>query len=86
MDFAAACAEAAAIPEFVENYNRLTGNNFKLPRPRSPIEAMVDKACGYHGLDEAEAAKFCEFFYEFVWSRLPDKCFTDEPTTISDNQ
>lgn len=76
MDFAAACAEAATIPEFVDSCNRLTGSNFKLPRSRSPIEAMVDKACRYSGLDEAETAKFCEFFYEFVWSRLPDECFT----------
>lgn len=28
MDFASAVAEAAMIPEFVENYNRITGNQF----------------------------------------------------------
>lgn len=85
MDFSAACTEAAMIPEFVENYNRLTGNNFKLARSRSPIEAMVDKACGYTGFDEEEAKKFAAFFYEFVWSRLPVKCFTDKPPVAMHN-
>ena len=79
MDFTAACAEAAMIPEFVDNYNRITGSNFKLPRPRSPIEEMVDKACGFGGINEEEAMKFAAFFEEYVWSRLPDECFTDEP-------
>lgn len=78
MDFAAGVAEAAQIPEFVENYNRLTGNNFKLFIARTPIEAMVDKADGFKGFDEEEALKFAAFFYEYVWSRLPDECFTDE--------
>lgn len=84
MDFAAGCAEVASIPEFVESYNRLTGNNFSLPRSRTPLEAMIDMACGYNGLNEVEAAKFCEFFYEYVWSRLPDVCFTDEPQPSRD--
>lgn len=75
MDFAQACAETALIPEFVANYNRLTGNNFQVPHTRSPIEAMVDKACGYNGINEEEATKFANFFYEYVWSRLPDEAF-----------
>lgn len=81
MDFATACADTAMIPEFVENYNRLTGRNFQpVPRrARNPIEAMVDKACGFGGIDGEEAKKFADFFYEYVWSRLPDECFTDEP-------
>lgn len=77
MDFATACAEAAGIPEFVDNYNRLTGNNFKLFVRRTPIEAMIDEATGFKGFDEEEARKFMAFFYEYVWSRLPDECFTD---------
>jgi hypothetical protein len=84
MDFAAACAEAAQITEFVEQYNRLTGNKFKLFIARTPIEAMVDKASGFKGFDEEEARKFAAFFYEFVWSRLPDGCFTDKPSRESD--
>lgn len=77
MDFAAAVAEAASIPEFVKEYNRLTGNNFVFRQPRNPIEAMIDRACGFEGFNPEEAKKFADFFYEFVWSRLPDECFTD---------
>lgn len=79
MDFASGVAEAAKIPEFVDNYNRLTGNNFKFFIARSPMEAMVDKATGFKGFDEEEAWKFAAFFYEFVWSRLPDNCFAENP-------
>lgn len=75
MDFASAVAEAAMMPEFVENYNRLTGNNFKLFVARTPFEALIDKASGFKGFDEEEAKKFADFFYEFVWSRLPDEVF-----------
>ncbi len=79
MDFAAACAEAASIPEFIDNYNRLTKSNFKLFVSRNPIEAIVDKACGFKGFDEDEAREFMAFFYEYVWSRLPNEYFTDKP-------
>lgn len=76
MDFASGCVEAANIPEFVDNYNRLTGNNFKLFIARTPLETMIDKASGFKGFDEEEACKFAAFFYEYVWSRLPDEAFT----------
>lgn len=79
MDFAAACAEAAMIPEFVSNYNRLTGNNFAIHKPKNHIEAMIDKATGFDGIIEDEVRKFAEFFYEFVWSRLPDEAFAPNP-------
>lgn len=75
MGFADACTEAATIPEFVEQYNRLTGNNFRPPRTRTPIEMMIDEACGYPLIDEDETRKFAAFFYEFVWSRLPEEAF-----------
>lgn len=75
MDFSTAVAEAAAIPEFVEHYNRLTGNDLTFRTPRNGLEAIVDKQCGFKGFDEDEALKFAAFFFEFVWSRLPDHCF-----------
>lgn len=78
MDFASAVAEAAMIPEFVENYNRITGNNLVFLVPKNPIEAMIDEACGFDGFDKEEVRKFAEFFYECVWSRLPDECFEQE--------
>ena len=79
MDFATACAEAAQMPEFVAQYNRLTDSNFSLsPTRRSVIEEMIDKVCGFEGFDKEEALKFAAFFYDFVWSTLPDNCF-EEP-------
>ena len=75
IDFATACADAAMIPELVDNYNRLTGNNLVFRKPRNDLEAMIDKATGYTGVDESEVKKFAEFFYEYVWSRLPEECF-----------
>lgn len=77
MDFAAAVAEAAMIPDFVSAYSKITGNNFGISQPRSVIEAMVDKATGFSGINEEEVKKFADFFYEFVWSRLPDECFAN---------
>lgn len=79
MVFAAACAEAAMTPEFVDNYNRLYGANLKFNAPKNALEAMIDKQCGYNGLDPDEVRKFAAFFYECVWSRLPDNCFQDMP-------
>lgn len=40
--------------------------------------AMIDKACGFEGIDKDEALKFAHFFFEYVWSRLPDDCFVQE--------
>jgi hypothetical protein len=74
-DFAWAVAEAAQEAEFVNSYNNLTGNNFKLNPPKSVFDQMVDNATGYKGFDESEARKFAAFVYEFVWSRLPSDCF-----------
>ncbi|GAB3283091.1 hypothetical protein GCM10027347_59810 [Larkinella harenae] len=79
MDFATACAEAASIPEFVNEYNRLTGNNLTFSIPKDPISIAIDKATGYKGFDENEMRKFAIFFYEYVWSRLPENCFKQEP-------
>lgn len=77
-DFASACAEAAMMPEFVNQYNRVTGNNLVINKSRSPLEAAIDKATGYTGFNEEEVKKFADFFYEFVWSKLPDECFEKE--------
>lgn len=78
MYFAAAAAEAATNPDFVAAYNRLTGSNFCFKPPRNIIEAMVDRATGFKGFDEEEARKFAVFFYEYVWSKLPDDAFVQK--------
>ncbi len=76
--FADACAEAAMMPDFVKQYNRITKNNLQFGGPQTVIESMIDRATGYSGIDETEAHKFADFFYEYVWSRLPDNCFHSE--------
>lgn len=72
MDFLSALAEAAAIPEFVANYDRLSGNHFGRVLAANGFDRMIDHATG-HATEET--AKFAAFFYECVWSRLPDNCF-----------
>lgn len=82
MSFLDAVIECACEAEFVSNYNRLTGNNFHVKLPRNPIEAMVDKACGFNGIDKNEFLLFSAFVFEYVWSRLPNECFVDEVKDI----
>lgn len=76
MDFITACVEAATMKDFVDNYNRITGSNFSLGENRTVFEKMIDDAAGYSGINKEEAFKFADFFYEYVWSRLPNECFT----------
>lgn len=75
MNFPEALAEAAAIPEFVSNYDRLTGNSFGRVLNARGINRMVDEATGFGA---EEKAKFAAFFYECVWSRLPPECFVQD--------
>ena len=75
MDFFTALAEASAIPAFVAEYDRLTGSSFGRVISANGINRMIDKATGFSA---DEVGKFAEFFYEIVWTRLPDECFTSE--------
>jgi hypothetical protein len=52
-------------PEFVAQYNRLRGTSlrFELPQ-RSPIEAMVDQACGNVPSLTNDEGELQEFFRE----------------------
>lgn len=62
------CATAIQTEGFVENYDRITGSHFGSLAKRSPLDAMIDQATGR---ETEEAAKFCAFVAETVWSRLP---------------
>ena len=72
MDFFSALAEAASIPELVSNYDRLTNSSFARVLSARGINRMVDRSSGF---SNEETANFAAFFYEFVWSRLPEECF-----------
>ncbi len=71
-DWVLMCAET---PEFVAQYNRLFGAsiNFSAPR-RTPIEAMVDRACGHEPApvnDEADMHEFVAYCID-LWCRMPE--------------
>jgi hypothetical protein len=79
-------------PEIIKEYDRLYGANVHKilstrlgAKERSPIEAAVDRACGYvekikelSEEEKKELAGFAAFFYDCVWSRLPDEAFVNQ--------
>jgi len=67
------CAfEAIAIPEFVDNFDRLSGSCLGRVLKVSPIERMVDEATGFR---DEQFRKFLEFVHFALYTRLPDKDF-----------
>lgn len=57
---------AARDAEFVAQFDRLTGNN--LSPGKTPIERMVDDACGR---TDSGLKEFLEFVYETLYTRVP---------------
>jgi hypothetical protein len=66
MTFEDVLMECAGTPEFVREFNRLTG--FALDEARTPIDRMVDEATGR---ERAALGAFTMFVYECVWLTLP---------------
>ena len=60
---------AISNPEFVAEYNRLTGRNIGQRESRSAIERLVDAATGYNA-QEDDLWAFAAFVYDVVWLRL----------------
>ena len=58
----------AATPEFVAQFDRLTGHNLSEIGKRGPLDAMIDEATGR---DREAILSFVVFVDEVVWSRLP---------------
>lgn len=58
----------AANPEFVAQFDRLTGHNLSEIGKRAPLDAMIDEATGR---DRMALLAFVIFVDEVVWSRLP---------------
>lgn len=69
-DWIVMCAET---PELVANFNRLYGRNLSFePLKRSPIEAMVDKACDYVPLPQnspEDMRAFFDFCADVFWRK-----------------
>lgn len=65
LGLAICCEFCAAKPEFVAEFDRLTGSD--LAQMGAPINVMIDHATGKF---DADAAKFIDFVRETVWERL----------------
>ena len=63
------CAEQ---PEFVQQFNRMTGCRLGERDPSTPIDALIDEATGCAAERKvkkaAEAKMFEKFVYDAVWS------------------
>ncbi len=63
------CAE---LPEFVQQFNRLTGCRLGQRGPTTPIDALIDEATGYaldlRKKEKAETEMFRKFVYDCVWT------------------
>lgn len=63
-------------PEFVEQFNRLTGRNLGDVSllPKSTLEAMIDEATGHNPYDtpkqHEDMRAFIDFVDEFVFMRI----------------
>lgn len=69
MTFGDVVIECARNREFVAGFERLT----QTPAlSTTPIESAIDEATGHR---HEYCARFCEFVYETVWSRLPPEAF-----------
>lgn len=60
--------EAASTPEFIENFDRLTGSQVGRIGAGSVIEQMIDQATGFR---DEQIRKFVEFVHDSVYLRLP---------------
>ena len=70
-------AWCAGNAELVAEFNRLTGRNLGRSLKRSPMDRMVDDACGVSGESEEDMIAWANFITDVVWMRLPDECFVD---------
>jgi hypothetical protein len=59
--------------ELVAQFNRLSGSTLLCSEKRTPIEKMIDSACGLDGEKESDWQKWAEFVIECVWLRLPEE-------------
>lgn len=70
MTFSECCEKCITNKEFVNEFNRLTGNH--IGERRSPIEKAIDNACGYDP-DKLAMPAFCDFVFNFVWMPMVKK-------------
>lgn len=64
MTFEECCQECIKNDELVNQFCRL--KNIKRPDKLSPIETLIDQACGYNAKDEF-VKKFTDFVFLYIW-------------------
>lgn len=74
-DLAALVVYCSDIPEFVSNWERLSGMTLR-PR-KTGLETMIDQATGYNPDEQLTPAweQFAADVYDLVWCRLPKDLF-----------
>lgn len=73
--FADCVMTAAATPELVEQFDRLTGHHLSKLDHRSGLDAMIDEATGR---DRAAILDFLDFVWDCVYTRLPPEAVAGE--------
>ncbi len=80
MDFHGCVLYCAGQTEFVQQWESLTGYRLMLPKAKTPLEAMIDRAVKFEPAEETMRA-FIHDVYDIVWSRLPAEAFEPHPST-----
>ena len=77
MDYKQAFIEALTNKELVSNYDRLFESNLTTclkAMSKGGINYQIDLATGR---TKDEIQKFNDFFFEYIWARLPQEAFKD---------
>lgn len=67
MTFPEVVEYCAMEPEFVKQFNRLTGSHLFEDLKRAPITKMVDEATGYEEELKKKQHEYMQEFISFVW-------------------
>lgn len=67
--FAACLVAAAARPDFVREFDRLSGTHLARLASRSPTDALIDDATGR---DRAALEQFAVFVFRAIWLPLQE--------------
>jgi len=81
-NFSDAVMECLDTPDFVKEFNILTGCNIGVD-DRTAIEVAIDKATG-HDPHEKDYRRFIDFVFEYIWLPLVDSGDVVDGEVVSD--
>lgn len=67
MSFVEVLTESTANLELVKEFERLTGNTLILTGAKTPLDRMIDEACGP---DPKALKEWIDFVWEFIFTRV----------------